>query len=668
MVQTEPAIDWRRGPRDAPAAARGRLPWLLAAFAFGAAVIIARLVQLETATGAAFRAVAAQPIFRERAIPADRGRILSREGSVLAEDQSAIGLNLAYRWLQNPPSPVWLRSQAKARLPRSERSQLPRLLAAEQQILETRRHLHQQLAQLAGLNDEQWQRRLRTIQQRVELISRHVNARRQAEGGEPVTVAEELREHWICDLNAETARAMAVHIEQFPGAKLIEHRNRVYPQQSLAAAVVGYTSRVNAVELLANPQLTADDRVGRYGVEVQNHSALAGAPGLLREQLDHGGASLASTVIRQPRAGDELQLTIDVHLQRQAEMWLDAAVSGQLGVKNLGSNLPVGGAAVVMDVATGELLVLASSPRFDPNWFSGDDSTQASEALRDPARPLWNRAVQMALPPGSVFKTLTAIALLEEHVVQPNDVVTCRGYLHQPDQLRCAIFRRQGIGHGDVNLSDALMQSCNVFFFHFAEQTGPGPLVRWADRLGFGKRTGIDLPGESSGTVPAAMQDEIQSPAARSQATMLAIGQGQLTATPLQVARLMAALASGGKLPTPHVVEQPAAPASPVVPISPSTLRAVRQGLERVVSDPRGTAHATVQMDELSVAGKTGTAETGGGLPDHAWFAGYAPAAAPTVAIVVVLEHGGSGGEAAGPVAKQILQAMQQRGYFGPAP
>ncbi len=677
MANDESAIGWRRvarGGEPVPSAvARRRLPWLLAAFAFGAAIVLARVIQLEVAGGAAFRAAAAQPIVRERSIPAERGRILSREGTVLACDRQAIGLNVAYRWLQNPPLPTWLRSQAKARLPRSDRNKQERIQQAEQQVREDRVQLHRQLAQLAGLTDAQWQQKLARIQQRIEEIARRVNQRHQADGGEPVIIAEELAEHWVCDIDAAAAENIRNAQPQLPGVKLIEHSRRVYPQQSLAASVVGYLGRVTAKELQANPKFSADDRIGRAGVEDSFETQLVGHPGTRVEQRDHGGNILSSTIAAVPRPGSDLQLTIDAAVQHQAEIWLDAAISGRLGTDAGGEvatdeSSNSGGAVVVMDVANGELLALASTPRFDPNWFGGDDPDRVAATLRDPARPLWNRAVQMALPPGSVFKTLTAIALLENQTLQAGDAIDCRGYLHQPDQLRCEIYRRQGIGHGQVNLSDALMQSCNVFFFHFAEQSGPAPLVKWSQRVGFGQRTGVDLPSEARGNLPAASCDELHSPASNNQAEMLAIGQGKLTATPLQIARLMAAVANGGKLVTPHVVERDDPPATAIESLSPATLRTVRQGLERVVSDPRGTAHASVQIDSLSIAGKTGTAESGEGHADHAWFAGYAPADAPKIAIVVVLEHGGSGGEVAGPVARQILQAMQQRGYFGPPP
>ena len=207
-----------------------------------------------------------------------------------------------------------------------------------------------------------------------------------------------------------------------------------------------------------------------------------------------------------------------------------------------------------MDLRDGAVLAAASAPRFDPNVFlSGDDAARQT-LLHRPDSPLLDRVVQMALPPGSVFKTLTAVALLESATVDPQQVFTCRGYLHDPGQMRCEIYIRQGIGHGPVTLADALARSCNVYFFHYAGRMGPAPLEDWARRLGFGQPTGVDLPGEAAGTLPTPQSiRRLEGHGWRTADTQrMAVGQGSLTATPLQVLRLMAAVATG-KLLTPHV-------------------------------------------------------------------------------------------------------------------
>jgi penicillin-binding protein 2 len=295
----------------------------------------------------------------------------------------------------------------------------------------------------------------------------------------------------------------------------------------------------------------------------------------------------------------------------------------------------------------------------------------------------------MALPPGSVFKVLSAIAFLESGRLDPGAEFQCRGYLDDPESYRCLIYRSFGASHGGVSLVDALARSCNVYFFSAARRIGGGPILDWATRFGFGQMTGIDLPGERAGTLPIAVSDGSGAPrkprtSRRSPADLqLAIGQGKLAVTPLQVARLMAAVANGGKLVRPRLVDSAgpalvdsdgaveaaleAAQVLPIPDLSPRTLEWVRLGLAHVVADRQGTGYKTVRLNEVAIAGKTGTAEPGGGKPDHAWFAGYVPADRPKIAFVVVLENAGSGGHAAGPVARKFVQAMLSQGLLSPA-
>jgi penicillin-binding protein 2 len=235
-----------------------------------------------------------------------------------------------------------------------------------------------------------------------------------------------------------------------------------------------------------------------------------------------------------------------------------------------------------------------------------------------------------------------------------------------------------------LSLPDAVAQSCNVYFFHFAAELGARPLVDWAQRFGFGRPTLIDLPDEAAGRLPTPA--DVRKLANRrwrlGDTQGLAIGQSSLTVTPLQMVRLLAAIANGGSLVTPHVVAGPnsatdgQSQSSPdndipnrfqpqrIAGLSEATLETVRAGLRRAVADPNGTAHSAMGALAISVAGKTGTAETGGGEESHAWFAGYVPADAPQLAFVVVLEHGGGGAAAAAPLARRLVERLQQLGYF----
>ncbi len=680
----EPVIDPQRRLQT--------IQWL---FALGAMAVLARTVSLEWTQGETFRQAAAQPIVHRQSLPGTRGRILARDATVLAVDQDCPAIAVRYRQLQEPPDPRWLRRQARSSLSSADRKVAARVAAEEARIVAARQALHQRLATLCGLSQEQWRGRVAAIQQRVSRVSRHVNQRAQQaaqpapaaptfwqrvadsvedllrtpELPEPIIVAEELQYHVIAeDLPLKVVAEVEGHPERYPGVRIEPRRRRQYPHGELAAHLIGHFGAANEA---AATERHPDDRVGRLGLELAYDSVLYGRRGMLVEHWRRTGEVVARKREREPQTGRDVTLTLDLSVQRAAETLLDRACRRRDALAE--TPLAAGGAVIVMDVHSGALLAAASAPRFDPNVFAAPGQTQAEERiahlLTDPAHPLFDRTSRMALTPGSVFKPITAAALLETAAIDPAETIHCRGYLHRPDAQRCAIYMRRGLGHGDVNLVDALTTSCNVYFFQAAGAMGPQPLFDWASRLGLGRPTGIDLAGEAAGRVPDPSSDSW----ALTDTQALAIGQSRLTVTPLQMARVMAALANGGLLVHPHLVNSIAntsdadlttAAPQPIRGLSRRTLTIIREGLERVVADPAGTAHETVFLEAVSIAGKTGTAETGGGLPPHAWFAGYCPADEPKVAIVVALEHAGDGGSAAGPVVRHLVEQMHQLGYF----
>jgi penicillin-binding protein 2 len=786
---------------------------VLAGFLVVLAVIYARVIALEWHYGQEFRAAAQRPLIRQRVLPAARGRILARDGTVLAEDRPTSSLCVHYRWLEEPPNPRWLRQQARAQLEGARRKDPQRLASAEVAVLRQRSELHQRLAALCGVEPNLWDQRRSRVQARIEAISHSVNRRRLAryeaqresssdvsqesgpsessggtdlagKGGElsngssggehgswwqlakavlaealfdagqqelpppPIVVAEELQHHPMAgNLPLELVAEIEAYPQQYPGVTIQQESNRYYPRGTLAAHVVGYlgaptpdelegdiadaatttdaTDGANTLNSVITPDardtqdsdaIGPDELVGRLGIEHQYQSWLRGNNGRIVEATDHAGHVLRVERNHRPIVGGDILLTLDRDLQRTAETLLDQAL---VRVSPQSSGEPhTGGAVIVMDVRNGAILAAASAPRFDPNLFVRRDPGSIQALLDDPSHALFDRTMQMALPPGSVFKTVTSVALLESGQISPDATWDCRGYLHRPDRWRCLLYQRQGIGHGPVGLEDALAYSCNTFFFHHAGEMGPAPLVRWSGRFGFGRQTGIDLPGESGGFLPTPSkltQAVSRDPADRrtwleGDSRSVAVGQGTLTATPLQVVRMMAAVANGGSLVTPHLalrLSSPAhdtllewdadetplmaedprsdsqvgstghrpmelgmadgplfAPSQPIEQLRPEVLAQIRRGLERVVSDPDGTAHETVALAGLSIAGKTGTAQTGGQRGDHAWFAGYAPTDRPRIALVVVLEHGGSGGRVAGPVAQRLMIRLAQLGYI----
>jgi penicillin-binding protein 2 len=710
-VQRRPrALDWHRfaSHREIDVATvdpRARLRRLGIGFALLSAIVAARVVSLEVVYGDAYRAEAERPIEREIALPAVRGRILAADGTVLAYDEPTVSLAVQYRWFEEPADRDWLRRTARARLSRAERRDEARLAGEQERVLAERRDLHAQLAKLGGMSLAEFDARAGDVQRRVERIAESVNRRQQEAfasrttsdspdaddswsarartflekvliAGEPdvppahVTVTEELIEHPLCDsLSLAAVAEIEAHPDQYPATRIVHGTRRRYPGGQLAAHLLGYLG-------------PSDGRqAGQVGIERQYESILRGTPGLLVERSDHGGRRIDQRAAREPVPGRDVVLAVQPAIQRLAEGALDDALTLRRRMATGRDDEDAGGAIVVLDVERGQVLAAASAPRFDPHDLA--DARESQRWLADPAKPLFDRPLKMAIPPGSVFKTLTSIALLESGTVAPDQPFECRGYWQRPDRQRCLIFKQHGIGHGQVDLRTALATSCNVYFFHFANELGPESLIDWTLRCGFGQRTGIDLPGEMRGFVPtpANVGSWSKERWSRADTQALAIGQSALAVTPLQIARLMAAVANGGRLVTPRVATGLALSESPadatdesvIVPgeqrpiegVHASTLKAVRAGLEAVVNDPQGTAHKTADDPTVSLAGKTGTAETGAGHGDHAWFAGYAPADRPQVAFVVVLEHAGSGSETAAPIAKRLVLELARRGLLG---
>jgi penicillin-binding protein 2 len=582
--------------------------------------------------------------------------------------------------------------------------------------------MHRDLARLCGLSASQLADRMQGVDERVSRMAQRVNERRQAQAVEeqvealpedaswwqrtaawftrtmsgqgetrappPITVAEELDYHVLCTgLSLEAVAEIEGHPDRYLGVRIVQQVRRNYEGGALAANVLGHLGIVTADEIKNDDEdrYTPTDRTGRMGVERQYESLLHGRPGTIIEQTDRTGRLLARDELSPAEPGTDVVLSIDPQLQRLAEALIDDALrrAQRLQADDLSST--AGGAAVVLDVRHGAVYCAASGPRFDPNVMSSRDGEALAATLGHPGRPLFDRVTKMAIPPGSVFKAITAAALLEETDIDPQRSLDCRGYLRDPDRLRCMLYRHQGIGHGPTNLVQALTRSCNVYFFHHAGLMGPEPMVDWARRFGLGARTGIDAPDEVAGHVPDPTQPPSSSQAkwtlADTQA--LSIGQSTLATTPLQMARMMAAVANGGRLVTPRVVERigasgiepssqddgSAVDAPPTeLNLSTRTLDFLCDGLEAVVADEDGTGHRTIYDPRLAIAGKTGTAETGGGRADHAWFVGYAPADRPRIAIAVAIEHAGSGAEVAGPIAKRLVLKLEQLGYFGRRP
>ncbi len=532
-------------------------------------------------------------------------------------------------------------------------------------------------------------------------------------------------------ITREQVEELEVRYRRYPGIVVTERARRVHPHGDLACHVLGYLrgrtgeeyrllrregrtirrgfNELEDFEKIDRNPVFIDDMVGATGLERAYQDRLRGQKGA--QLLERDTREPESVVLREipPKPGEGLRLTLDAGCQRAAQDALaEAGVSG---------------AAVVLDVKTGGVLALASSPGFDLDAFRKDSRT-FKKHLEEPY-PLINRALS-PLTPGSGFKLVTTIAALEEGLISPQTRHYCRGYYKTPGSFRC--WKRSG--HGSINLLRAIEGSCNVYFYAVGEGLGQEKLRKWAHILGFGERTGIDIPGEAAALIPSpdwkksrvfssrrklrrlrseldyvleeikdierlsesegqedgAQPGHIESLRARvaelkkmigqeeerlalfenerawvpGDTRNMAIGQGNVLATPLQMARFVAAIANGGKLFRPHLVAEPGEDyVARRLPVSAETLRTVREGMRRVVFG----AHGTARQDALRkhrVAAKTGTAELGPEL-NNGWLVGFAPWERPRVAFAVVAERVTlHGGEVAGPIAARILDA-----YFG---
>ena len=700
--------------------------------------VAARMMQLQVGLREDFANGFEQTYEVREEIPARDGRILAADGSVLAGEVERYDLQVHYRLVQEPADSRWLHGEALKRLSRLERRDKKLVEAEEQRVLSRRDELWNSLAMLTDRDAAQMVSARQVVQQRVAQIKQAVIRFREqrdegqadavllaslASGGgwqvvwdrvrkelmEPPSrpihsgpIAEEEGYHTIAtDVDADTKAEIEAHPERYPGARIAVQRRRTYPQGELAAHLIGsrtpLTPEEDTVRREKHPQgdpldYRAGDRIGRSGLELQYDAHLHGVRGERRLVKNRRGEVVSSEVLREPQHGRDLVLTLDADVQRRAERLLDQALETVTlaGVtddeshqgKASEATCPQGGCLVAIDVHTGAILAAAAAPRFDLNLLVTSDQGRWRDLLADPRKPLFPRATQMALAPGSVFKVITAVAAVESGKVQPEIPIYCQGYLDRPDQHRCLTYRHYKLGHGEMRLADALCRSCNVYFFTAGRRMGPQTLVDWAGRFGIGQPTGIDLPSEAVGRLPSpAETNDGQRRRWHPGDTLgLAIGQSELLVTPMQMARAMAAIANEGQLVTPHLAGE-AGPATlddsqtfrpvfahpeaePIAELHRETLAAVREGLTMVVHDPRGTAFKTVKLKDVTIAGKTGTAETNGA--DHAWFAGYVPAERPRIAFVVVLEHGGSGGKSAGPVARQFVSSLLELGLVTP--
>jgi penicillin-binding protein 2 len=477
----------------------------------------------------------------------------------------------------------------------------------------------------------------------------------------------------IPDADRDLVAKVEMHHFDVPGISIEVRPKRYYLYPWLAPHLLGYLGEANPGDLEHDERLLPGDFVGKYGIEMASQQVLAGVHGRRRIEVDACGREIRRLGEVDPTYGRSVQLTIDFDLQRVAQ----EALLGKVG------------AVLAMDVNTGEVLALASSPIFDPNNFVGGLKREIWKGLRDdPGHPLHNRAVQAAYPPGSTYKIIIALAALQEGVIKPDTRIHCPGgYFYGNRYYRC--WREKG--HGTVDLHRALVESCDTYFYRVGLALGVDRIAHYAKAFGLGGPVGLGLGTESKGLVPSSQwkMKRFGQSWQRGETLSVAIGQGYNLTTPFQMLRVIAAMANGGKIVHPRLVKgveeangvirqtlQPEVVGR--LPFSPENLELVKQALVGVVHEGGGTGGAA-RTPLVTAGGKTGTAQVVAlppGLPrdialppewrDHAWFIAFAPAELPRIAVAILMEHGGHGGSAAAPVARALFEAAAQAGYFGP--
>ncbi len=437
-----------------------------------------------------------------------------------------------------------------------------------------------------------------------------------------------------------------------PGLIIEVEVSREYLYGDVGSHLIGYLGKLNPSQSKdpALKDVPPEAFIGQWGAEMLFDKSLRGTPGKRVIEIDALGREIRLLQEKPPIKGKDIMLSVDINLQKEAEM--------AFGEK--------AGALVAVKPGTGEILGMLSRPSFDPNLFARGISYDEWRALtHDKKNPMLNRALQSQYPPGSTFKIVTAIAALEEGVLSPETRVDCRGGIDY-GRWHFGCWRKHG--HGVISMHRAIVESCDVYFYEAGKRLGIDKIYDYAMSLGLGRKTGIELGREREGLIPNAKWklENKKLPWFLGETFNTAIGQGYVAATPLQLAVMTSAIANGGNLYKPTLIKD----APPIIlgkaKVSPETLEIVKKGLSGVVNEPSGTGWAA-KSQIISIAGKTGTAQVvainmgSQNLPerfrDHAWFVAFAPVENPEIALAVLVEHGGHGGGAAAPIAKRAIEA-----------
>jgi penicillin-binding protein 2 len=583
----------------------GALICVLAAFL----VLLVRLYYLQIVEGPEFRRQSQNNCVRLQGIPPPRGLIFDRDGALLVDNRPCFNIFIVPGEAKNPKRVV---------------HKLAELLHIAPEVLLAR------LGEVRGLPFFK-----------------------------PILLRGDVSRDAVATIEAQKL--------DLPGIMISVEPTRHYMEGKRASHLLGYLSEISREELKTGcfPDNRIGDFIGKFGVEKACEPYFHGKRG--KQQIEVNALGQLTRVLKTEEAipGKNIYLTLDMGLQRTAELLLAGKV----------------GTAVAMDPSNGHVLAMASFPAFDPNAFVVGMSHESwNDLVSNQFRPMENKAIQGQYPPGSIYKIITAIAGLEEGVITEHTRLFCPGYYRYGNRtFRC--WKRGG--HGFMNVTDALAQSCDVFFYQVGEKLGVDRLARYAEACGLGVPTGIDLDGEARGLVPTSgwKLSRAGVPWQGGETLTVAIGQGFNLVTPIQMLNLISAVANGGirykplvvrRIESSHgmLVEKQAPVPSGRLPASAKTLQVIKRGLIDAVNEPSGTGWI-VRIPGVDMAGKTGTAQVARikednreepvesrllHLRDHAWFVAFAPDEEPRVAVAVLIEHGGHGSKGAGPIAREMIK------------
>jgi penicillin-binding protein 2 len=650
-------------PRSDVSEFRKRYKWmaLFATIAFLA--VAARLFELQVLAGAEYSDIAHENIIRRIALPTTRGVVRDASGKVLASSRPSYNVEVVPGRVMPSARPFRYRNG---------------------QLLAHDPDSWPKLADILRLNPEE----RRSFEARIRAACVRDDDKSPC-WKTPILVREDVPRDVVAELKQ--------HTDDLAGVEVVGVPVRFYPYKDLGAHLLGYVAEIDA-EMLSkyrpagydalgrdeqqrvNPLgYEAGDSVGATGIEHAWESYLRGQRGWQKRVVDARGRYRSGPeaerlidlpVSLEPIPGRDLRLSVDVELEQAIERAMRPHASG---------------AVVAVDVHTGRLLALYSKPYFDPNDLSGGAGrARTRESLNrlygDVLRPIVDKTMSGAFQPGSTMKPFSALAALEEHLIDPEHTERCDGYV----SFGRRIFRCSHV-HGRVRLHEAIARSCNIYFFHLAETVGMDRIARIAQAFGLGQKTGVGINPEAPGRIPTRSWYALRY---RGQFRVgftlnMAIGEGDVTVTPLQLAMAYAALSNGGTLYQPQIARAVETSDGAVVQefpprvrrqiaLAPDNLHRVTDALFDVVNDPSGTAFSARDAS-LDVAGKTGTAQTGYVVrkeddpkiawflsQNHAWFTAIAPAHAPEIVVTVLVEHGGSGPEVAVPVGMQIVREYER--------